>query len=202
MRADRQSRFLRHIVERSLEGDEESLRETVIGLTVYGRPGDYDPKSDSIVRVEASRLRGRLREYYEAEGVGERVRIQIPKGTYVPAYEWNGGAPEGEAEGHAGGTTLDTPRDRPGGRRWGRVATWLTLALAVSAVSAYLFYFKDRSKTVRQIESIAVLPFTDFFREARSNSLVRRAHGTDPGRVDAGSRVASCWEYKRRASGG
>src|SRR5260370_36383854 len=78
-RADRQSRFLRYIVQKRLAGDDESLRETVIGLEVYERPATYDPKTDPIVRVEAARLRGRLREYYETARPDNPVRSQLPQ---------------------------------------------------------------------------------------------------------------------------
>src|SRR3954454_24178008 len=79
-KADRQSRFLRYVVEKQLADDTAALREISIGLDVYHRRDDYDPKSDPIVRVEASRLRARLREYYELAGAADEVRIDIPKG--------------------------------------------------------------------------------------------------------------------------
>jgi tetratricopeptide (TPR) repeat protein len=85
--ADRNSRFLRYLVEKSLAGKSCEIKETIIAAEFYGRPGDYDPKVDSIVRVEASRLRTRLQSYYEHEGVNDPVRILIPRGTYVPRFE-------------------------------------------------------------------------------------------------------------------
>src|SRR5271165_3068076 len=86
-RADRQSRFLRHVVEKKLAGDDEALREMAIGLEVYGRPASYDPKVDPIVRVEAARLRGRLREYYETAEADDGIVIRLPKGSYAPTFE-------------------------------------------------------------------------------------------------------------------
>src|SRR6266853_3884826 len=82
--ADRLRRFLRYIVEKSLSGQPEALREYSIGLEVYGRKPDFDPRVDAIVRVEASRLRSKLREYYDAAGRRDPIRIELPKGTYVP----------------------------------------------------------------------------------------------------------------------
>src|SRR6267154_1320739 len=86
--ADRQSRFLRHVVEKPLRGDDSALREIAIGFEVYDRRETYDPKEDPIVRVEASRLRSRLREYYETAVAEETIRIDIPKGSYVPTFAW------------------------------------------------------------------------------------------------------------------
>src|SRR5688572_11121050 len=66
--SERNASFLRYVIERTLEGKTEQIKETVIATEVYGRPIGYDPKSDSIVRVEATRLRQKLRTYYENEG--------------------------------------------------------------------------------------------------------------------------------------
>src|SRR6266571_130746 len=84
--ADRLRRFLRYIIEKSLAGEADVLKEYPIGVEVYGRKPDFDPRVDAIVRVEASRLRGKLREYYEAAGREDPIRIELPKGTYVPLF--------------------------------------------------------------------------------------------------------------------
>ena len=85
--AGRNSRFLRHVVEMTLEGRTSEIKEVVIATEIYGRSWDYDPKVDSIVRVEASRLRSKLRSYYEQEGAQDPMRITIPKGSYVRQSE-------------------------------------------------------------------------------------------------------------------
>ena len=87
VRAERQSRLLRFIVTRALAGETGALREVSIGVEGYDRSTDFDPKEDTIVRVEVSRLRGRLIEYYSGEGQGDPLRITIPKGGYVPQFE-------------------------------------------------------------------------------------------------------------------
>jgi TolB-like protein len=149
-RADRQSRFLRYVVQKGLAGEDESLRETVIGVEVYERPATYDPKTDPIVRVEAARLRGRLREYYEAEGAGDPVRIQLPKGSYVPSFEWRvapAPVPEAPLEAQA-----SSPR-----RAW-PIAAALGLTIAAGGV----FWFRTpHAASTKAIESIAVMPFSD-----------------------------------------
>jgi tetratricopeptide (TPR) repeat protein len=85
--AERNTRFLRYVVEHTLDGKAHEIKETVIATEVYGRSTEYDPKSDSIVRVEATRLRRKLRSYYENEGRDSSVRIHLPSGTYVPNIE-------------------------------------------------------------------------------------------------------------------
>jgi tetratricopeptide (TPR) repeat protein len=84
----RLARFLRFVVENRLSGETERLKETVIGIEVYDRSPDYDPRIDSIVRTEARRLRKKLQEYYETEGRHSRVIITIPTGGYVPRIEF------------------------------------------------------------------------------------------------------------------
>lgn len=85
--AERNANFLRYVVESTLEGRAGDIKETVIATEVYGRSTDYDPKADSIVRVEASRLRQKLRSYYENEGRSAKIRFHLPSGTYVPQFE-------------------------------------------------------------------------------------------------------------------
>ena len=68
VRAERTSKLLRFLVEKHLEGRESELKESVIGVEVFGRRPDYDPKVDSTVRTEAVRLRSRLGKYYATEG--------------------------------------------------------------------------------------------------------------------------------------
>ena len=95
--ADRHTRFLRYIVEMTLEGRAGEIKETVIAADLYGRGTNYDSRSDSFVRVEATRLRARLRTYYETEGSSDPVIVSIPKGTYVPHFELRDAAPEAPA---------------------------------------------------------------------------------------------------------
>jgi TolB-like protein len=83
--AERQARFLRFVVDAALRSPQTTIKEFDIAVAVYGRRADYDPRTDPIVRVEAARLRARLREYYEGTPP-ERVRIDIPKGRYVPQF--------------------------------------------------------------------------------------------------------------------
>jgi len=66
-RSERTSKLFRFLVERRLEGRESELKESVIGVEVFGRKPDYDPKIDSTVRTEAVRLRARLSEYYSTK---------------------------------------------------------------------------------------------------------------------------------------
>jgi len=86
-RSHRLQRFLEYVVERELTGRRDDIQEYAIGLEVFDRGDSFDPRSDSIVRVEARRLRERLADYYAGDGRREPVRIVLPKRGYVPSFE-------------------------------------------------------------------------------------------------------------------
>ena len=87
VQSDRLGRFLRFTVERTLGGEEEMLKEYLIGTEVYDRPTSYHPSEDSIVRSEARRLRSKLKEYYESVGKDDPVFIHYRLGSYVPVFQ-------------------------------------------------------------------------------------------------------------------
>ncbi len=80
--------LLQFLTVRALEGPHaEPLKEYTIGVEAFGRPQDFDPKTDTIVRVQIHRLRQKLREYYDADGQHDRIVVEIPKGHYLPRFE-------------------------------------------------------------------------------------------------------------------
>ena len=84
------SRFLQFTVEEALAGRGEHLKETLVGISVFDKPADYEARIDPIVRVEARRLRDKLRRYYETEGIGDSIRIEYPRGGYAPVFAARG----------------------------------------------------------------------------------------------------------------
>jgi serine/threonine-protein kinase len=87
-RSERMSRFLRFTVQQALAGKADSLKEYLIGVEVYDKPETLDPRFDPIVRVEAGRLRSKLREYYESEGGNDPVLISFRKRSYAPVFRF------------------------------------------------------------------------------------------------------------------
>ena len=82
-------RFLTHIVNRTIDGDIDSLKELSIAMDVFDRTSEYDPNVDAIVRVEARRLRAKLKAYYEGgQGTVDPVLIGLRPGSYVPVFRW------------------------------------------------------------------------------------------------------------------
>jgi len=88
--APRLASFLRFVVEAALSGEADGLKAYTIAVGALGRPDDFDPTTDSIVRVEAGRLRTALTRYYANGGSADPVRIEVPRGRYVPEFLWRG----------------------------------------------------------------------------------------------------------------
>jgi Tol biopolymer transport system component len=84
-RAQQLRRFLSFVVEQTLAGESHSLKESVLARELYGKGSDFDGGADPVVRVDARRLRDKLREYYQ--GRSDLVVISLPKGSYVPSFE-------------------------------------------------------------------------------------------------------------------
>src|ERR1700722_13908739 len=85
VRNERLSAFLRFVVEQELSGKGDELKESIIGVEVFGRRPDYDVRQDSVVRTEAAKLRDRLAKYYADEGAPDALIIELPKGGYRPS---------------------------------------------------------------------------------------------------------------------
>jgi TolB-like protein/tetratricopeptide (TPR) repeat protein len=83
---DRLQRFLAFIVEETLSGRGDVLKEYPIGVDVFAKSSSFDPRMDPIVRVQARRLRIRLASYYKDEGQGDDLMIELPKGGYIPIF--------------------------------------------------------------------------------------------------------------------
>lgn len=187
------SGLLAYTVEETLEGRAAHIKETTIGVDVFGRPPSFDPRVDPIVRVQATKLRARLKEYYETEGAHEPLRVIFPKGGYVPLIEPRRTEnPPVAAEAPAAAATPSRPVRS--------AAFWLgALALAVVAgvTTAWLL---NRPASPPVAHAIAVLPFVssgaeeaEYFADGLTEQLIASL-GRIPGlRVVARTSV---FEYK------
>jgi serine/threonine-protein kinase len=137
-------RFLRYVVEAKLEGREGELKEQVLGADVFERGDAYDPRIDPIVRVQATRLRSKLRDYYLKEGAQAEIVIGLPKGSYVPSF----------ARSLSGERNLPLSRWKP------LVAAAIAVALAILVASRF-WTGSEPPGTHSNPRSLAVLPFTD-----------------------------------------
>jgi len=139
-KAPRLCSFLSYIVEKSVEGDVDSLTEQQIGIHVFNRSPGYNSNDDNIVRGTARALRQRLATYYLTEGAHDDVRIEIPKGAYVAQFH-EGPAPAGllsaeQEELAAEARRLhDTHAVPASSSRWPMLLGWLMAAIfALAAI--------------------------------------------------------------------
>ncbi len=168
LRNDRLSKFLRFVVEQQLAGKAAELKESLIGIAVFDRTPGFDPRQDSVVRTEASKLRARLSKYYAGEGAGDPVVIELPKGGYSPVFRQPDEAGDGIIPG------LKGARPRLG------THLWLTILLAglalVLAVSGW-WWVRHKSAPI----AIAVLPLNnlsgdpanDYFADGLTDEIIR-----------------------------
>src|SRR6266481_204232 len=106
-RANNLVRMLSFVCERYFEGKIEEIKEYSIAVEALGRPREFDPQADAIVRVTAHALRKRLEDYYRTIGAGHRVHICLPPGHYIPKFVHQNGHESAEAQsglngGHVG----------------------------------------------------------------------------------------------------
>ncbi len=85
-RAPSLARFLGYICRKALDGQSSQIKEYNVAVEAFGRQPNFDQKEDAIVRVEAHRLRKRLKQYYDTEGAGHAIQIMVPAGQYVPVF--------------------------------------------------------------------------------------------------------------------
>lgn len=86
----RYSQFLRFVVARALDGQGSQLKERVLGVEIFERPGDYDTNTDPIVRVTAGEIRKRIDQYYQDPKHSQEIRLFLSSGSYVPHFSWPG----------------------------------------------------------------------------------------------------------------
>lgn len=165
--AGRQRRFLQFIVDKVLAGAGDEIKEYSIALEVYDRKPDYDPKTDSIVRVEAARVRTRLKEYYEAEGAGDPVVVELPKGAYVPSFhKVRAAVATVGAEPAKDPVSEEVP---PVPRKIN--SRWLVAAGALLAASALAGI--GRWYSTRPLQTINVVAFTNLLQDPLGDAFAR-----------------------------
>lgn len=130
-------RLLQYLAEKTLVGEAERLKEYVIGLEAFGKPPEYDPKQDSIVRLQVGRLRQKLATYYQSEGAEDPLVVSVPKGAFKLLFE--GVAPAAPSEkptGHTARLPWLMPAALAMAVVWAAVATvWLVRLHSQNAIS-------------------------------------------------------------------
>lgn len=173
--SDRARRFLRYVVEETLEGRADRIKAFSVAVAAFDRDESFDPQTDPIVRIEAGRLRRSLERYYLVAGAADPVRIDIPKGGYVPAFSWLGShitAASGSAAMDDAASSPESPPE-PVPRAQGRNAWSLAAMVAVAVTLLFVVVLSvwpaqrpevppsdTEAKPSLPEPSVAVLPFS------------------------------------------
>ena len=155
-RSPQLQRFLSFLVNETLSGRCDRLKEYTVGVEVFARPASYDPRLDSLVRVEAKRLRDLLAQYYENTGRSDLVLIELHKGSYIPEFKPRKDSPA-------------IPASSPSLSRLHRrlMIGTLALLLAVFGYGAFLV----RSHSTPPNRTVAVLPFENLSSDPENEYL-------------------------------
>ncbi len=171
LNARRASQFLSFVVESTLAGNEQRVKEYLVGVEVFARPADYDPKDDPIVRIEAGRLRKKLAEYYKGPGANDPVIIELPKGGYVPVFRHRPSRLQLVKPGAADQTELAATQNEDHRRQRTPALFIAALLLFVSLALASFYYFRHRARASAAPTSIAVLPFLDLGADSKGEYI-------------------------------
>jgi TolB-like protein len=154
--AGRASSLLRYLVTRTLAGDGDRLKEYVVGVELFERGDQFDPRTDTIVRVEARRLRAKLDEYYRGPGATDPVRIDVPRGSYATVFSRR---PVAEPSVPGPPVAAVDRRRRP-------VAWTAAVLVAAGAVFAGWMMFGGAEAVPAPIARVVVLPLAHYSSEA------------------------------------
>ncbi len=155
------ARLLKYLADAARDPDAKPVTEYAIGLDVYDRPASFDPRLDSIVRTELSRLRQKLKEYYAGEGRAEPLVIEIPPRSYVPVF-----TPRAMT-----GTSADAASSNSG---WPTRMMQLAIPLIVGVIAAFAIVFSFQywnSPPSPALNAVVVLPFQNLSPSANQQYL-------------------------------
>ena len=139
-------KLLRYLAKHAVDHPGTPIKEFQIATEVFGRSPDFDPQLDSMVRVQAGRLRSKLTEYYSADGLEDSIVVELPKGTYVLSFHHrspSGARPNAAiANGAVGKDALEKSTER----RWGTEVISLSIFLA-AAITVIVWLLATRTST-------------------------------------------------------
>ena len=211
--------FLRFIVGERLSGRKDPPKENELGMRVFNRGPDYDPRIDPIVRVQARQLRFKLREYYQAEGRADRIRIEVPKGSYLPEFsfasgefqDWEPGGPRSPGS-QVPDFVPTAPASRNLKNRWILIAS-LLLVLTAGGVLFLRHGSQGRAagertdgRATNPVEHDLYLKGTYYWNQRTPTSLYKsvdffnQAIAIDPGDARAYAGLADCYNLLREFS--
>jgi hypothetical protein len=184
-------KLLRYLADHALDHPGVALKEYQIATEVFGRPTDFDPQSDSAIRVQAGRLRVKLAEYYSSEGSSDQIVVELPKGSYVLSFH-----PRVQSISNVrNDAPLDPARTEPDKvtRSW-EVATFILAGLLIVALAAVGMLWANRKNAAAEaVASADPVPeafkvFWNSFVTSQEEPLAVFSNGAFVGRPETGLR--------------
>lgn len=184
--SNRSQRFLRYVVESSLNNHDELLKEFAIAVDVFERDISYDPSVDATVRVEAGRLRSRLRDYYSDEGRNDPVVIDVPKGGYRATFTERSVSPGGAVAPAESAPNAEQAYEHPERQGWRKlVPLALAAVVLIASVGGIRMWKKGMHSSTAAGNGqkvLAVFPFSNqtganansYLTEGITESLIRQ----------------------------
>ncbi len=136
-------RLLRYLADKTLAGEADQLKEYTVGIDGLGKPATYDPRQESIVRIQVGRLRHKLSEYYHGEGKGDPIVVELPKGHFKLRFD--PGAESAEPE--IGRAADPTAAVSPNRSSFGTAAGILLLIASALAIYSTIELWRERRQT-------------------------------------------------------
>jgi hypothetical protein len=182
-------KLLRYLAEHALDHPGTPLKEYQIATEVFGRSPNFDPQSDSTIRVQAGRLRLKIAEYYASEGADEPIQVEIPKGTYVVSFHRREATARQQARSHfprPGELAAESKADG----KW-KLAFLVLLALLIVAVTPVAWLLARSPRAAERPAEPAPAAFTTFwkaFANGPEEPWVIFSNGAFVGRPETGMR--------------
>ena len=181
-------KLLRYLAKHALDHPGTPIKEYQIATEVFGRSDDFDPQLDSMVRVQAGRLRAKLAEYYSVNGIDDATVVELPKGTYVLAFHHR--TPAGRPH-----SVPNSPETREGNssERWPAtvLALGVLLGIALAAIVAFVWARSSAQAGLPRGEDSAPAAFRVFwngFTSAQEEPWVIFSNAAFVGRPETGMR--------------
>jgi hypothetical protein len=173
----RSAQFLKHIVEQSIAGSFDSLKERAIGIDLFGRSPSYDTGEDAIVRVTASDVRKRLLQHYGKYGSPSELRLGLPLGSYIPEVQWDchnlgsigNPVPASSPQAPAIPVAVPVPQEI---ERHRRIPKWLVVAVILTGLNLAVWGLFWRHTSASVAEPIALLPWSALLHSAGAVKVV------------------------------
>jgi hypothetical protein len=137
-------KLLRYLAKHAVEHPGVPIKEFQIATEVFGRSPDFDPQLDSMVRVQAGRLRSKLTEYYSSDGLKDPFVVELPKGTYVLSFHHRNPATAESPSVIANGVVSKEALEKSTERRWGTEVISLSIFLA-AAITVIVWLLATRT---------------------------------------------------------